>query len=330
MAEAGLRPNFQPQDLDWKYWQPRADWPGPRSFVVVRGDEILAHAGVLPGALLVAAQANGAQRIKAAHVIDWAARPSAMGAGVMLMKHIGRTTEALLAIGGSTQTRKLLPHLGFRSVGTVTCCVRPLHAVRILTPSVHPITKLIPRFLRSAAWSLMASSKRPGGWTVRRISSAEAIRLASVLPSPTQQMTVLERGETLFRYAFACPIAEVELYLLERDGRPRGYFLLTYALRQARLADCWMDSDNPSDWHALFQSAALQAKRHPRAAELAAWGPDPELSQRLCECGFHVRASLPVQMLAPSLPELLTSKLRVQMIDNDAAFLHSGRNEFWA
>jgi hypothetical protein len=178
MAEAGLRPNFQSKDLEWKYWQPRADWPGPRSFVVVRGDEILAHAGILPGAFLVAAQVNGARRVRAVHVIDWAARPSAMGAGVMLMKHIGRTTEALLAVGGSIQTRKLLPHLGFQPAGTVTCWVRPLHPVRILTRSVHPTTKLIPRFLRSAAWNLMAPSRHPEGWVVRRISSSEALRLA--------------------------------------------------------------------------------------------------------------------------------------------------------
>jgi hypothetical protein len=331
MAEAGLQPNFGPADLEWKYWHPRTDWPGPRSFVVARGEEILAHAGVIPGAFLASTQTNcRAHRIRAAHVIDWAARPSAVGAGVMLMKHIGQATEALFAIGGSAQTRKLLPHLGFQSMGDVACYVRPLHPVRILAPSAHPPARLLPRFLRSVLWSSTAPSRHPVGWTVRRISSGEATRLTSILPSPTQHMTVLERGETLFRHVLACPIAESELYLMEREGRARGYFLLTYAMRQARLADCWMDSDNPSDWRALVQSAALQAKRHPQAAELAAWASLEPLSLRLRECGFHVRANMPVQTLAPRHPELLGARLRVQMIDNDAAFHHSGRNEFWA
>lgn len=330
MAEAGLRPNLEPADLEWKYWSARPDWPAPRSFVVTRGEEILAHAGVIPGAFLAATQGGGARRIRAAHLIDWAARASAMGAGVTLMKHIGQTTDALLAIGGSAQTRKLLPHLGFQAAGVVTSCVRSLHAARILTHSAHPVTTLAPRFLRSALWSMTAPSSHPEGWTVRRISSAEATRLASVLPSPLPEVTVLERGETLFRHMLACPIAEVELYLMEREGRPRGYFLLTYAMRQGRLADCWMDSNDPSDWRAVIQSAALQAKRHPRAAELAAWGSEPALANQLGECGFHVRASMPVHLLAPRNPELLAAKLRVQMIDNDAAFLHSGRNEFSA
>jgi hypothetical protein len=37
-----------------------------------------------------------------------------------------------------------------------------------------------------------------------------------------------------------------------------------------------------------------------------------------------------VQMLVPHHPQLLSANLRVQMLDNDAAYRHPGRNEFWA
>jgi hypothetical protein len=331
MGEAGLHPNLEPADLEWKYWRPRADWPEPRSFVVVRADEILAHAGVVPGALLAATPANGTERIRSAHVIDWAARPSATGVGVMLMKYIGQTTDVLLAIGGSEQTRRLLPHLGFKSAGTVTRYVRSLHPTRILVPSKHPARLLLPRFVRGVLWSLAAPSRPAAGWTVRRLDSSELSRLASILPTPTRHnAVVLERGPALFQHTLACPIADLELYLVERAGRPRGYFLLAHTFRQARLADCWMDCDDQDDWHALIQCAALQAKRHPRAAELVAWGDDAAQSQRLRNCGFHLRTSLPVLTLAPRHPELSAAGLRVQMLDNDAAYLHGGRNEFLA
>ena len=119
MTAAGSRlPNSEPESLHWKYWRERPDWPGPRSFVMSRGNEILAHAGVVPGAFLFGDARSGVQRVRALHIIDWAARPTAIGAGASLMKHLGQSTDALLAIGGSAETLRLLPHLGFRPLGT--------------------------------------------------------------------------------------------------------------------------------------------------------------------------------------------------------------------
>ena len=325
MIEVGLRPNADPAQMHWKYFHPRTDWPGPRSFVMVRGNEILAHAGAIPGACLTATQ-----RVRTIHVIDWAARSTATGAGVSLMKYIGQHTEALLAIGGSAQTLQLLPHLGYRCLGNATCYVRPLHPSRILTPSAHPLSTLLPRFARSALWTAQAPSVDTDGWDVCRVEPAELERLRSVFPSPSPDTALLERSEEMLRYALACPIASMELYALERAGRTRGYFLLSFALRQARLADWWMESDDPGDWRALVQCAVHQARRNVHAAELTAWGSNDWLSKRLHECGFHARDELPVQVLAPRNPELAACALRVQMLDNDAAYRHGGINEFLA
>lgn len=330
MAEAGLRPNSEPAHLEWKYWHQRADWPGARSFVMTRGDEILAHAAITPGACLVRTRDLPTHRIPTAHVIDWAARPTATGAGVSLMKYIRQSTTALLAIGGSAQTLRLLPHLGFRPLNVVTCYVRPLHPARILTPSAHPVSTLLPRLARSMLWKLQAPSSEINGWSVRQVDSAELFRVCSVLPAPAVETAVLERSEALFRYALACPISPMSLHVVEHSGRTRGYFLLAFALRQARLADWWIDSGDPADWHALLQCAVLQAKQHPHAAELIAWGSDAALSERLRDCGFHARAEMPVQVLAPRNPELAQSPLRVQMLDNDAAYRHGGLIEFLA
>src|SRR4029077_19084293 len=47
--ERGMHLNLDSRFLDWKYWQPRDDWAGPRSFVVTRGNELIAHAAIVPG-----------------------------------------------------------------------------------------------------------------------------------------------------------------------------------------------------------------------------------------------------------------------------------------
>lgn len=330
MAEAGLQPNSEPAHLEWKYWRARADRPDQRSFVMVRGDEILAHAAVVPGVCLSGAASSFAQRVRTLHLIDWAARPSATGAGVSLMKHVAQGTDALLAIGGSAQTLQLLPHLGFRRVGAATCYVRPLHPLRLLGRSQHPAVKILPRLARSMYWKLRAPSRGRDGWQVRQIGAGELLRLAAVVPVPRPGVSVFERGDELFRYTLECPITDMSLHVLERDGNARGYFLLAYAFRQVRLADCWMSSEDPADWRSLVQCAVATAAGHPRAAELAAWASDTALSQRLLECGFHVRDELPLQILAPRNGELTDAELRVQMLDNDAAYRHLGRNELWA
>jgi len=324
-------PHSEPRHLEWKYWRERPDWPGPRSFVMTQGDELIAHAAIVPGACLAdLPTAPARRRVRTLHLIDWAARPSATGAGVSLMKHLAQATDALLSVGGSAQTLQLLPHLGFRSFGVATCFVRPLHPLRILTPSVHPLSRLLPRLVRSAWWKLRAPSSGAEGWEVRRIEPCDLSPVTSVLPAPVRDMVVFERGEHLFRYVLDCPIAPTGLYVIEREGRPRGYFLLSFARRQARLADYWVDSEDPADWRALIQCAVREALKHPCAAELATWASDAACTARLQECGFHVRGTLPVQMLAPRNPELAGRTLRVQMLDNDAAYLHGPRNAFWA
>jgi hypothetical protein len=325
MAEAGLMPNLQPAEAHWKYWQERPDWPEPRSFVMMRGSELLAHAAGIPGHYRW-----GGQRIRTLHVIDWAARPSAVGAGVSLMKYLAQGADALFAIGGSAQTLRLLPHLGFRVRGSVTGYVRPLRPLRLLAPSVHVTWRVPPRFLRSVLWTLQARRGGTDGWEVSRVNPDDLSRITAILPRPGSELAVLERDVDLFRYALACPIASMSLFTVAKENRVRGYFLLSFALRQARLADCWMDSADPADWRALIQCAVREARRHPLTAELVAWASEPMLSRCLRECGFRARNEMPLQLLGPRDSALVPPALRVQMLDNDAAYRHVGRNQFWA
>ena len=325
MEAAGLRPNLLPADLQWKYWRERSDFPGSRSFVMVRDGEILAHAAAIPGRY----QHSGS-RVRMRHVIDWAARSNAAGAGVSLMKYLAQDTDALLAIGGSAQTLELLPLLGYRQCGAVTGFVRPLHPLRLLVPSVHPAWRVPPRVLRSALWKLQAPRLDLHGWQANRLTAEALAPLAPVLPTGREGFAVLERSPELFRYTLECPMAAMSLFVVQQAGEVRGYFLLSFAMRQVRLADCWLNSSDPADWRVLIQLAAREASRYPQAAELAAWGSDPMFSQCLLECGFHKRHEFPVQLLASRDDSLLPTRLRVQMLDNDAAYRHTGRVEFWA
>jgi hypothetical protein len=325
LLQAGLHPNMEPGHMYWKYWQERADWPGSRSFVLARGNELLAHAAVIPGSF-----AWGGRRVRVIHMIDWAARASAPAAGVSLMKYVGRLTDTLLAVGGSPQTLRILPHIGFRPYGMVTGYVRPLHPLCLFAGGA-PLSWRVPlRFARSAFWALTASSKEVAGWSSRRLGPTEIHAVASVMPSRAGDAASLERSESLFTYMLDCPIAPMALYAIEQEGRVRGYFLLASAPGQVRIADCWLDSDDPVAWRALLLCAVRQARRYSDAAELVVWASDPMLARCLEDCGFHARGSRPVQVLPSKGFMLPDATLRVQMLDSDAAFHHPGYPSFWS
>src|SRR5437588_10404671 len=63
-------PGYEVDDLNWKYWSPRDDWEGSRSYVLEADNGIEAHCGVLP-----ARRHSTAGGTRGAHCIDWAADP---------------------------------------------------------------------------------------------------------------------------------------------------------------------------------------------------------------------------------------------------------------
>jgi hypothetical protein len=325
-GQAGLSPNAAPAELQWKYWQPRADWPGPRAFVITDARGPVSHGALIPGWC-----AWGDRRIRLVHVIDWVARAGSHGAGVELMKHVGQLGQALLAVGGSAQTLQILPRVGFRPMGCVTGYVRTLHPLRLLKGGgLSSGWRIVPRIARSFAWALRAPGTHSAGWLARRIGADEVSSIAGVLPVPARGMAVLERSAASLSYVLSCPVVPMALFALEQAGRVRGYFLLACAPGQVRIADCWVDSDEPADWRAMILCAVEQARRDRQAAEVVIWANDALLAQVLPSCGFHARLEVPIQLRPADASCMPPLPLRVQMLDCDAAYLHEGHRTHWA
>jgi hypothetical protein len=324
--EAGLRPNARIGDLQWKYWQHIGQRAEPRSFVLARGSELLAHAGIVPRTYVWESQ-----RFEMLHIVDWAARHNAVGAGVSLMKNLRRSVDALLSVGGSAQTQGILPHIGFRPHGNVCTFVRPLHPLRILQASVNrPTWKRVPRLVRNAYWWLTAPAPRFDGFDVRLSKPHDAADLRTILPKSTPELAVLERTVELLQHALGCPITRTHLYSLQQGNRLRGYFLLAYAPGQVRLIDSWVDSSDARDWRALIYCAVREAYRDHDSAELVTYASDPELASHLRACGFHSRGGQPIMLLVRDGIQIPPTTLRMQMLDNDAAYQHLGRPDFAA
>jgi hypothetical protein len=334
LKAAGLRPNLDLAYLQWKYWEPRPDWEGPRSFVVTRDNDIVSHAGIVPGHCLW-----GPRRFRVIHPVDWAARPGEAGAGVAVMKHISSLADVLLAIGGSQHTVRLLPHIGFKFAGNAMGYARPVRPLRLFGAPAGPWWKVLPRFARRAFWMMSAPHRGSTGWSLRLLDGGHAPALAPVLAdsergrtlarTPQEGMAVLARSAESLSFALRCPIAPTRLFAAERHGQMLGYVLLSFPPGQARIADCWVSSDDVHDWCAVIQCAVGIAWRERTVSELVAWASDPMLQHALTTCGFHPRTREAIQIRATVAFPAPPASLRVQMIDSDSAYQHAGRPQLW-
>ena len=158
MRSAGLEPHSDPRHLHWKYWQERSDWSEPRSFVMTDGRKLLAHLAVVPGAFRF-----GDTRARVTHMIDWAARRDAAGAGIRLAKHVARMSDFALATGGSDHTRKIFPMIGYVECGRISGYARTLSPARY-SAQAHSITLET----HSRAWRAASSGRSRRRGRIRR------------------------------------------------------------------------------------------------------------------------------------------------------------------
>jgi hypothetical protein len=266
------------------------------------------------------------------HVIDWAARARARGAGNALMQHIGELGDAIVTASGSEQAWPLLPLMGFTESNTVvTQYARPIRPLLYLQQAEEPRRwRLAARCLRNMYWALRAPSGAPPARRARLIAPEELAAIRLPWPKAKPGSAVLERSADVMSYWLKCPAVPMELYAVESDAGREGYFVLAFAPGQARIADCWLDSEGHADWEALVQLAVRQAARRADVAEVAAVSSEPLLALALQRCGFHARGARPLLVRAGAGVRFPAAGIRIQMLDDDSAYRHSGVSGFWA
>jgi hypothetical protein len=309
--------------MHWKCWQPHAGWQGSRSYVLTKDEQIVAHGTIVP-----AVCAWKRERINMLHVIDWAARAEVRGAGAAVMEHIGRLADVIVTSSGSDKGRQLLPFLGFKESSTVvTGYARPIRPWLYFTSKNAPRWRRAARCLRAGLWALRAPAHRDAPWKARRIGAEEVASTPIPWPAPKYGTAVLERKPAVTSYLLQCPAVAMELYAVGRGDTPEGYFVLAFIRGQARLVDCWLDSEGLPGWTALVSLAVWQAGQRAGIGEIAATCSEPLMAEALRNCGFHARFSRSLSVRATGGARLPDCTVRIQMIDDDQAYLNG---DFWA
>lgn len=292
-------PMFDAALLHWKYWHSWATWRGSRSYVLTRGERLIAHCAVMP--LVVR---RGGRELTLIYPLDWAAEPSIVGSGVALLGQVTALADGVVIVGGSQMTQSMAGPLGFQAIGPVECFALP--------------SSLDQDDSRRALSSLQVERvQAPSSGLLREPGTADdTLR-------PHYPMSVLTEW-------LGCPAARVQCYEVSRSGSVLGAFLLAFVPGQARLLELWPVEAEQATYVTLLEAARSVADGDSGSAELVAAANTPLERQALLEAGFRACASMPMFASFSTAGLPAGSRIRYQLLHSDHGFLHHGVPAPWS
>jgi hypothetical protein len=306
-------PGLDPRLLAWKYWQARADWTEPRSYVLEKEGRIVAHAGIWP--LILGSQDCPVRGIQ---MIDWAASHEASGAGLALVRRFVNMFDFIYSIGGSDITQKILPAFGFHVHTRAWRAGRPLRPIRQLLTHQTRNWILIPRLFRNYLWSRTPPRRRRHPWTARQISPSQLITQPDGSCSP--------RPSAFFQYLEQCPTADFTLWQILQSDEPLGFFSLAVLCGQARIAGIWLQDTTKEAWQLTYALAQETAQSMKNVFEVVAGGTAGISAQAAEQAGLRVRMVIPVFVLDKKGKASLPHDFQFQLVDDDSAFRTGSSN----
>jgi hypothetical protein len=302
--------------LRWKYFAPRADCSGPRSWAIRDGGRIVAHAGIWP----LRFRLPGGGAVEGAHVIDWASSADAPGAGAAIYRDALARSSTLIAIGSSGMGRKTLRKIGILPVGEVGVWARAVRPwMQFRGRSGAPLWKNAAKLARNFWWSAF----RPPTTAWRAQAAAEfPPSLAAVLRPPPRDAVTVEREVESLNYMLRCPAADRCSGLMLFDGGSlRGYAVLARVGPQTRIAELHVAGGDFRAWTGAYAAATSAAAADPDTAEISAFASADLAARALAATGFR-RILGRTLWLGDPLGRLRGAPpLDVQQLASDAFFL---------
>jgi hypothetical protein len=310
---------FQADVLRWKCFAPHPFWEGSRGYALRYKGEIAAFGCLVPCRFL-----TGSGTVASCNVIDWAASKAAPSAGILLYRHIQGLAGTMINIGGTEDARTVLPKIGFQARADLhhyTCVLRPWRHFRVADRKDWKSPLRLARDYRELGRAVPDAGH---ALTARRLDRLDDIP-ADVFPDPlSAQRVVCARTPELLGYFLACPAAEVEAYLLERDRAPVGYFLLSRVGRQCRIADLWIRSGDGQVWLESYATATAAARTAPHITEVTVAASLPLEIGALQRMGYRRTHTEPVFVLDPDRRLGDRNDLALSLLENDGYYWSGG------
>ena len=111
--------------MAWKYYEPRPDWEGSRSYVLESGGAIISHGCVQPMKLETSVGV-----VPACQIIDWAADSAFPGMGLLLRRKVEGMVGVCIGVGGGEDSRNVMPRAGYKTLCQYQTFARPVRPLR--------------------------------------------------------------------------------------------------------------------------------------------------------------------------------------------------------
>lgn len=306
-------PLADPKLLEWKYLSPRPGWKGSRSYILEKNGRIVAHCGVCPATFHL----PDGSFVESLTMTDWAADPSAPGAGIMPFRKLMGMASAPFVVG-AIATRQIVLALGFRQVGealTYAAWLRPWREFR-----VRPLTQRSALRLAHGWTHPIRDAKGTGtSWDFLRVPKFND-SLQPILSRKNRSWTACERTLADLNYLLEYPHLEMAGFLLLRQGQTAGYFIVGKAAWEARVLDLVVDSEDADDWKRACRVITKAIQPDPEVCRIRVLGTVPILQQALLSNGYWCQFKEPIfiydrqHLLDRAFPVAL------QLFDGDSGF----------
>lgn len=307
-------PNLNPSLLRWKYFEPGPEWTGARAYALWKDDSMVAHSAVWPIRIETCAGP-----VTALQALDWAASPDCPGSGAALMNKLRKLESVMITVGGSADTRRLLPAMGFKQRGVAHIYARVIRPWRQFRTRPFEGIRALPRLFRNILWRLDGLAMA-GLWSSRLLAHPN-----TELPEQLwahEVVTPESRHSTGFlEFMLRCPAAHFRYFELLHAGQPRGCFVTSRVGGQSRLADLRIESGTAKDWASAFAVATRAAALDPECCELMTCATSPVTISALEANRFRFRGDIPVFVFDPKGRLGDFEDLFLGMLDDDSAYL---------
>jgi hypothetical protein len=305
-------PLIEPALMRWKYYEPRPDWQGSRSYVLESGPRWLAHVCVCPMPLTgLGKPARGIL------LVDWIS--AAPGAGAEIYRRFYSMSDVVFGQGGSTSAQRTLQRMGYAEIGAVRLFVRPLRPwVRFRR---GPLTAMnLMRLARSAVMARLPLRAISSELTVERVPEFRASQRRMIEESRGVSFVQTERSVELLNYLLRCPALQTSAYVVRRRDKDLGYFLLSLAGAEIQLNDLRIASDQERDWTEVVALMTRAASQFSSAEQLVVRSSLPLLDVALEANRFRLFDSDPLFLYDPK-GLMATRPVHITPFDGDQAYL---------
>ncbi len=303
-----------PPFLEWKYLRSTHDRPGSRSYLLEKDGEIVAHCGICP----VTFQLPDGTTVNSVTMMDWAAAPSAPGVGVRLFRNLMEAAPTSFVIGGAPATRLIVPRIGFRPAGEAsvyTAWLRPWREFR-----TRPLTgRSSLRLLHGFTHPIRNRHQTNAGWEFSPIAFFDE----SILPllSVTKRTWAFcQRTLADLNHLLQCPHLKMQGFLLKRQGKLVGYFVIGKVEWEARLLDLVLDSNQPEDWNLACAAVTEAARLDPQVCRIRAQATFPVLQDALAWNGYWCQYKEPIMIHDPAKVLDRAFPINFQLFDGDSGY----------